>query len=99
MRITADHFVCMICGGDAYQGVLCLEHLTQERERQKSIRGSVTMKQYHYIEHLLLSIDSETSREILYGNIENYEGDLENISCNEAGKIIAKILELKEQTG
>jgi len=96
-RISADRWRCVVCNKHDSFGLICYDCSNAEREKQRAERGSVTVKQVSYIEYLMTKTDSKTSSSILFDVIPDYDYDLENISMNQGGNIIAKLLEITEE--
>jgi hypothetical protein len=92
-RMSSQHWKCVICGGKAVGEVVCMTCSFREKEKQRAQPGTISRKQLGYIEHLLTKLDTQTTSRIIYGEIPDYSGELENLSTYQAGELIPKLLE------
>lgn len=91
-RQNSKEWICILCGDEVFDGVVCYECTRKEQDRQRSEPGSLSRKQLSYIEHLMSKIDSQVTSQILYVAVPDFDGELENLNANQAGALIAKLL-------
>jgi hypothetical protein len=87
---------CVICGKEALGGVVCFDCEQTKKAEQRREPGTVTYKQVGYIEHLLTKCDTEKSRAAILSVVPYFEYDYDELSEEQAGSIIGKILEIIE---
>ena len=82
--------LCIVCGNETepINQVICIDCESKEKIKQRQLPGTITTKQVSYIEHLMEGMSTQESSEILWSALPEYDGDLENLSTNEAGIII-----------
>jgi hypothetical protein len=93
MRSDAKSWVCVVCGKKAYDVPLCFGCQQTEKDKQRAEPGSITEKQCRYIEHLLTKLTTNESSAFFP---DGWDGEIENLSANQAGKIVSDLLALLE---
>jgi hypothetical protein len=88
----------MVCGKETYDAVICYDCSQTEKDKQRSQPGSITEKQFGYIEHLLMKIGKyriflANSDRFMMTVIPDYE-HLEDITANQAGELISSLLSI-----
>jgi hypothetical protein len=94
-RRASNFWNCIICDRET-EGIICYKCAERERERQRNEPGSLTYKQLSYIEYLVSDLDTKTTGEVLLEICPDYAGELETLSANQAGGVIAKLLPLQK---
>jgi hypothetical protein len=95
MRENSKTWLCVICGGTAYDVPLCFGCSQTEKDKQRAEPGSITEKQCRYIEYILTQLTTNESS-AFFPDDDAWNGDVDNLSSNQAGKIISDLLALIE---
>jgi len=92
-RADADTFRCIVCGETTKHEVICYGCTMAEWKKQKLEPGSITGAQIYFIERKCLSkLSEEVGQKILLEVVPDWQG-LENLSCQQAKDITAKLLD------
>lgn len=86
MRKNSDTWFCILCGRES-SDIVCHGCSLKEKERQRQLPGSVTMRQVNYIVHLLSRANCE------------FDGDLHELNVEDAGQLICNLIGWVESGG
>jgi hypothetical protein len=94
-RADTSTWKCVMCGEVTHNNeVICYGCTIKEWKKQKEELGSITVAQVYFIEKKCLTkLPSDKTIDIILSVVPEYDYDIENLSCEQAKDITAKLLD------
>ena len=92
MRQSAEHWRCISCGKNRI-GIICEDCAKTEKHKQRQEQGSLTTRQFDYIEHLTKRMSETEVLELISQFVDDYNGHLETLSTTQSIFVITTLKE------